>query len=86
MKLTESIKSTLVGKGSFTDMGDQYPVLDKHGQSNIKGLFVVGDISGTPDLFTRPIWTMMAALMRYSRVVMGSAMYPTSVTMTIMST
>ena len=50
MKLTESIKSTLVGKGSFTDMGDQYPVLDKHGQSNIKGLFVVGDISGTPDI------------------------------------
>lgn len=31
-------------------MGDRYPVLDKNRQSNIKGMYVVGDISGTPDI------------------------------------
>jgi len=31
-------------------MGDRYPVLDKNHQSNIKGLYVVGDIAGTPDI------------------------------------
>ena len=49
-KPTRSFKSVFVGKGSYTDMGDRYPVLDKHRQSNIKGLYVVGDIAGTPDI------------------------------------
>jgi len=42
--------TTFVGKGSFTDMGDRYPILDKHQQSSIEGLYVIGDISGTPDI------------------------------------
>ena len=39
-----------MGKGSVTDMGDRYPVLDQKRQSNIKDLYVVGDIAGTPDI------------------------------------
>ncbi len=31
-------------------MGDRYPILDARGQSNIKDLWVVGDIAGTPDI------------------------------------
>ena len=50
MNLTRTFKSVFVGKGSVTDMGDRYPVLDRHGQSNIPGLWVVGDIAGTPDI------------------------------------
>ena len=46
----QNLKSVFVGKGSYTDMGSRYPVLDRSGQSNIKGLFVVGDIAGTPDI------------------------------------
>ena len=46
----ESLKSIFVGKGSYTDMGDRYPVLDQNRQSNIKDLYVVGDIAGTPDV------------------------------------
>ncbi len=45
-----TLKSLLVGKNSFTDMGDRYPVLDRNLQSNIKSLYVVGDIAGTPDI------------------------------------
>ena len=48
--MLKSLTSMFVGKGSFTDMGDRYPVLDRHGQSNIEGLWVVGDISATPDI------------------------------------
>ena len=47
---TRSFKSVFVGRGSYTDMGDRYPVLDKNRQSNIKSLYVVGDIAGTPDI------------------------------------
>lgn len=50
MSLAQSFKSIFVGKGSYTDMGDRYPVLDRNHQSNIKGMYVVGDISGTPDI------------------------------------
>ncbi len=48
--MLKSLTSMFVGKGSFTDMGDRYPLLDRHGQSNIEGLWVVGDISATPDI------------------------------------
>ncbi|MEE9293942.1 MAG: NAD(P)-binding domain-containing protein [Phycisphaerae bacterium] len=50
MNPTRFLKTTFVGKGSYTDMGDRYPVLDKNRQSNIKDLYVVGDIAGTPDI------------------------------------
>ncbi len=50
MNPLSSIASIFVGKGSFTDMGDRYPILDKNQQSSIEGLYVVGDISGTPDI------------------------------------
>ncbi len=50
MNLLHSIASMFVGKGSFTDMGDRYPILDRNRQSSIGGLYVVGDISGTPDI------------------------------------
>ena len=50
MNAWSSIASMFVGKGSFTDMGDRYPILDKNQQSSIKGLYVVGDIGGTPDV------------------------------------
>lgn len=50
MNRLRSIASMFVGKGSFTDMGDRYPILDKNRQSSIEGLYVVGDIAGTPDI------------------------------------
>jgi len=34
----------------FFDMGDRYPVLDKHNESTIPNLFIVGDVAGTPDI------------------------------------
>jgi Pyruvate/2-oxoacid:ferredoxin oxidoreductase delta subunit len=34
----------------MTDMGERYPRLDRTYQSNIKGLYVVGNIAGTPDI------------------------------------
>lgn len=40
----------LTGKGAFTHMGDPYPVLDRDFQSNIPNLFVIGDLSGSPDI------------------------------------
>lgn len=48
--MLQNVKSVFVGKGSYTDMGNRYPVLDRNSQSNIEGLFVVGDIAGTPDI------------------------------------
>lgn len=50
MNLIQPFKSLFIGKGSYTDMGDRYPVLDRDRQSNIEGLYVVGDIAGTPDI------------------------------------
>ncbi len=50
MSTLTSIASTFVGNGSFTDMGDRYPARDKNQQSSIDGLYVVGDIAGTPDI------------------------------------
>ena len=38
MNAWSSIASMFVGKGSFTDMGDRYPILDKNQQTSIKGL------------------------------------------------
>lgn len=38
------------GKDSFFHTGDRYPILKRNNESNIKGLYVIGDISGTPDI------------------------------------
>jgi len=38
------------GKGSITDFGDRYPVVDSANQSSIRGLYVVGNVAGTPDI------------------------------------
>jgi len=42
--------SFFFGKGSMTDMGERYPLLDRHHESNIPGLYVIGNIAGTPDV------------------------------------
>lgn len=42
--------SFFFGKGSITDMGERYPLLDRHRQSSIPGLYVIGNIAGTPDV------------------------------------
>jgi polyferredoxin len=39
-----------IGKGSVTDMGEQYPQLDRHSQSNIEGLYITGNVAGTADI------------------------------------
>lgn len=36
--------------GSIFDMGPRFPVLDKNRQSSIPGLYLAGDVSGTPDI------------------------------------
>ncbi|OGG51339.1 MAG: hypothetical protein A3F84_04690 [Candidatus Handelsmanbacteria bacterium RIFCSPLOWO2_12_FULL_64_10] len=40
----------LIGEDSIFDMGDRYPVLSRHFESNIEGLFVVGNLAGSPDI------------------------------------
>ncbi len=36
--------------GSVWDMGPRFPVLDSHRQSSIPGLYLAGDVTGTPDI------------------------------------
>jgi len=48
--MLSSLKNFFWGKGGFFDMGDRYPVLDEHFQSSIAGLYIIGDIAGTPDI------------------------------------
>ena len=50
MTLISSFVGTFVGKGSLTDFGDRYPDLDNQNMSSISGLFIVGNIAGTPDI------------------------------------
>jgi thioredoxin reductase/NAD-dependent dihydropyrimidine dehydrogenase PreA subunit len=45
-----TITAFFTGKGAFTYSGEQYPLVDRQGQSNIPGLFVIGDLAGTPDI------------------------------------
>jgi len=40
----------LAGKGSIFDMGDRFPVLSRNLESNIEGLFVAGNLTGSPDI------------------------------------
>jgi hypothetical protein len=40
----------LVGEDSIFDMGDRYPVLSRRYESSIEGLFVVGNLTGSPDI------------------------------------
>src|SRR6516165_878253 len=36
--------------GSIFHMGPRFPVLDKNHQSSIPGLYMAGDVTGTPDI------------------------------------
>jgi len=36
--------------GSIWDMGPRFPVLDSNRQSSIPGLYLAGDVTGTPDI------------------------------------
>ncbi|MFQ5664762.1 MAG: NAD(P)-binding domain-containing protein, partial [Terriglobia bacterium] len=36
--------------GSIFDMGPRFPLLDNHRQASIPGLYMAGDITGTPDI------------------------------------
>ncbi|MBI4354805.1 MAG: NAD(P)-binding domain-containing protein, partial [Candidatus Omnitrophica bacterium] len=44
------LASFFIGKGSLTDMGERYPLLDRRFQSSIAGLYVIGNVAGTPDI------------------------------------
>ncbi|MDF1665447.1 MAG: FAD-dependent oxidoreductase [Planctomycetota bacterium] len=44
------IKSIFVGKGSLTDFGERFLILDRDYQSSIKGMYAIGDVSGSPDI------------------------------------
>lgn len=44
------VREWLWGKGGFFDMGDRYPLLDENNESSIPGMFVIGDVAGTPDI------------------------------------
>ncbi|MBI3664611.1 MAG: NAD(P)-binding domain-containing protein [Acidobacteria bacterium] len=37
-------------QSSIFYMGPRYPVLDRWGQTNIRGLYLAGDVAGTPDI------------------------------------
>ena len=50
MPALKTAEGFFFGKGSLTDMGERYPVLDEHHESNIRGLFVIGNLGGTPDI------------------------------------
>ncbi len=48
--MLNGIQKFFRGNGGFADMGDRYPVLDAHFQSSIAGLYIIGDVAGTPDI------------------------------------
>ncbi len=50
LKLHLPTRSNLVGRNSITDFGDRYPVLNKNRMSSVAGLYVIGNIAGTPDI------------------------------------
>lgn len=50
VSFVESVVSTFVGKGSFFDFGDRYPDLDGNNMSSVSGLYVIGNVAGTPDI------------------------------------
>ena len=50
IKIAQAVRSYLVGRGSISDFGDRYPVLDSGNMSSVSGLFVIGNIAGTPDI------------------------------------
>ncbi len=50
VSFVESVVSTFVGKGSLSDFGDRYPDLDGNNMSSVAGLYVIGNVSGTPDI------------------------------------
>ncbi len=43
-------KNFFVGEDSISDMGDQYPIIDRNFESSIKNLFIIGNIAGLPDI------------------------------------
>lgn len=55
-KATESssiwagIAGIFVGPGSLTDFGERFLILDKNLQTSVKGMFAIGDVTGTPDI------------------------------------
>jgi len=50
IRVLQPIRSFLVGRGSISDAGDRYPALDKTSMSSVSGLYVIGNIAGTPDI------------------------------------
>lgn len=50
MKATRSWLDRWTGSRSLFDMGERFPVLDADFQSSIAGLYVIGNLSGTPDI------------------------------------
>lgn len=50
MTWLSELRAFFIGKGSVTDMGERYPLLDRHQQSNIPGLYIIGNVAGTPDV------------------------------------
>ena len=50
VKIAQSIRSFLVGRNSIADFGDRYPVVDRTNMSSVAGLYVIGNIAGTPDI------------------------------------
>jgi NosR/NirI family transcriptional regulator, nitrous oxide reductase regulator len=44
------IKKVFVGPGSLTDFGERFLILDREHQTSVKGMYAIGDVSGTPDI------------------------------------
>ncbi len=40
----------MVGRNSIADFGDRYQVVDRTNMSSVAGLYVIGNIAGTPDI------------------------------------
>jgi Pyruvate/2-oxoacid:ferredoxin oxidoreductase delta subunit len=50
ISFVRSVKGFFTGRGSITDFGERYPILDARGMSSIVGLYVAGNVAGTPDI------------------------------------
>ncbi|MBI1882767.1 MAG: NAD(P)-binding domain-containing protein, partial [Chlamydiae bacterium] len=64
-------KSLFTGKDSILEFGERYPVLTRHGESNIHNLFIIGNLSGEPDIKAALNQGVLAARYLYEKCLKG---------------
>jgi len=48
--LFQRLKGVFLGPGSLTDFGERFLILDGQRQTSVKGMYAIGDVTGTPDI------------------------------------